>query len=525
MYWSHEQESIFTAFDTESRNILVNAAPGSGKTTVSLELWRRARDQRTMYLAFNKNIVQEMLSKLGTNPEQLAQQGKAIRTFNSLGASICYSAWGKTILNRDKVYKHIDATVGHLLTRRGEKDFEKRSTLAKLVGYLKNERLYSADRLLGSDCVGSIPTEYAVQDLIELYDIDSYPDIERHALRALESSNSDTKVLDFADQLLFPVLYDLQFPYVDVLLGDEQQDVNAIQRDMLLALQKRNPSIRYCLVGDSHQAIYGFRGALADSMSTLHDTFQCVDYPLTITHRCARAIVEEAQRIWPDDITAASDAPEGLVRESYAWRAVHAQASLKARERDYSCVVASDEGHGYSGELFSEGDMLLCRTVAPLVNFAYMLLRNGIPCQIRGRDIAEGLVKYLQKSDCIYVNDFLDYLDRDIGESIERAYAKHQSSRVQSLQDKQEILELFCEQSKALYVSDVIVHIERLFSEGKGIVLSSVHKAKGLEARKVYILAPDLMPHPLAKQRWETVQEKNIAYVAITRAKEELIYI
>lgn len=53
-------------------------------------------------------------------------------------------------------------------------------------------------------------------------------------------------------------------------------------------------------------------------------------------------------------------------------------------------------------------------------------------------------------------------------------------------------------------------------------MLSTIHKAKGLEAERVFILKPDLMPHPKAKRGWEIDQENNLRYVAITRSKREL---
>jgi superfamily I DNA/RNA helicase len=59
----------------------------------------------------------------------------------------------------------------------------------------------------------------------------------------------------------------------------------------------------------------------------------------------------------------------------------------------------------------------------------------------------------------------------------------------------------------------------------EGTLLSSVHRAKGLEAKRVFILRPDLMPHPKAKSAWEKGQEANLEYVAITRAIEELVYV
>lgn len=49
------------------------------------------------------------------------------------------------------------------------------------------------------------------------------------------------------------------------------------------------------------------------------------------------------------------------------------------------------------------------------------------------------------------------------------------------------------------------------------ITCSSVHRAKGLEADRVFVLAETLRDH--------TVEEMNIRYVAITRAKRELVWV
>jgi len=52
------------------------------------------------------------------------------------------------------------------------------------------------------------------------------------------------------------------------------------------------------------------------------------------------------------------------------------------------------------------------------------------------------------------------------------------------------------------------------------IMLSTVHKAKGLEAPNVFILATERMPHPKGGH-----EENNICYVAITRAQENLFFV
>jgi ATP-dependent exoDNAse (exonuclease V) beta subunit len=51
-----------------------------------------------------------------------------------------------------------------------------------------------------------------------------------------------------------------------------------------------------------------------------------------------------------------------------------------------------------------------------------------------------------------------------------------------------------------------------------------VHKAKGLEANRVFWLNYDFVSK-WARQPWQMQQEKNLRYVAATRAKSELILI
>ncbi len=72
-------------------------------------------------------------------------------------------------------------------------------------------------------------------------------------------------------------------------------------------------------------------------------------------------------------------------------------------------------------------------------------------------------------------------------------------------------------------VTDVTNKIASTFSdEVEGVVFSSIHKAKGLEAKNIFLLKPDLLPHPMAKQPWELQQERNLQYVAYTRTLEKL---
>ena len=74
---------------------------------------------------------------------------------------------------------------------------------------------------------------------------------------------------------------------------------------------------------------------------------------------------------------------------------------------------------------------------------------------------------------------------------------------------------------------ELVDKIKNMFSDKKtdGISLSTIHKAKGLEANNVFIVCRSLMPSKSATQPWEIEQERNLMYVAYTRAKNKLSFI
>ena len=76
-------------------------------------------------------------------------------------------------------------------------------------------------------------------------------------------------------------------------------------------------------------------------------------------------------------------------------------------------------------------------------------------------------------------------------------------------------------------MEELVEKINSIFSGNKedAIQLSTVHKAKGLEADNVFILCPSLMPSKIAKKDWEWETEKNLIYVAYTRAKKSLNFL
>jgi superfamily I DNA/RNA helicase len=143
----------------------------------------------------------------------------------------------------------------------------------------------------------------------------------------------------------------------------------------------------------------------------------------------------------------------------------------------------------------------------------------GRKAHIIGRDISSDLIdlalRLSKPQDKVY--QFIDALEVWRMESSEKARKRMKTNLLIEIQDKYETL---CALSEGLdTVDQVIKRIEAIFvdEEIPGINFSTIHRAKGLEANNIYILAPDKMPHPMAKQEWEIVQEYNLMYVMITR--------
>lgn len=96
--------------------------------------------------------------------------------------------------------------------------------------------------------------------------------------------------------------------------------------------------------------------------------------------------------------------------------------------------------------------------------------------------------------------------------------------KMEILQQRIEVIQ--CLANEVDSVKELKSMIENIFSDDvKGIILSTIHKAKGLENDRIFFLMPELIPSKFATMDWQFEQEENLRYVAITRARKELIYV
>lgn len=479
--WSSFQTSIFAFVETGHGNAIVEAVAGSGKSTTIVEAMKLVRGL-AIFLAFNKAIADE-LKKRGVNA----------RTFHSLCFGVVLQSM-KAQLDQDKLKKllreNISIDSGPDTMTAGE------------------ERLYGAFamRLVGlAKQVGmgflTVDTFDAWVDICAHHDIE--PDSETANLQRgieiarllLDWSNKDRARVDFDDMLYIAVRDRLRLPTFDFVFVDEAQDTNMIQREILRMIMR--PNARMIAVGDPAQAIYGFRGADARSLSLIGSEFNAVTLPLSISYRCSRTVVSYAQQ-WVDHIMPREDAPEGAVNK-----------------------LATD----WSPEDFSPNDLVVCRKTAPLISLAFKCIRFNVPAQVMGRDIGQGLKMLIKKMNAPNIDKLGEKLQAYMEREVAKARKDDDEKKIESIQDKVGsllfLIDALREDRRDL--QGLEAGIDYLFKDkANSVKLATIHKAKGLEADTVWWLDYDQCPAQWARQPWQRQEEIHLCYVAATRAKTTL---
>jgi DNA helicase II / ATP-dependent DNA helicase PcrA len=478
--WSHYQLDFFKALEelaaAPSGAIVLDAKAGSGKTSTSVEgNSRLPRTMRVLALAFNKHIQEEFRARMPAHVE--------VATLNGFGWRALRSARRYVQLDENKTFNVLDRLI---TDDRQRKSWS--GSIKKIIG-LKKASLRRVDGKLVTD---------SVNDILKLHDIEvpEDPKFMEVAAQAWKDVIAMRGVADFDDQVFQVVQSDLAVPTYDLVFVDECQDLNPVQIELV-----RKCAPRIVAVGDPNQAIYGFRGAAPDAVDKLVAATGARVMPLSICYRCPRAVVREAQAIVPT-IEWAPNAPEGVV-DTIDY--VDLRTQVKA------------------------GDWVLCRTTAPLVRTCMKFLVDGIKASVKGRDIGDQIVMLIDKvnrgSDGTPIEDFVARLQNWYSIEQRRLEAAQRDEQLQALEDRVETIHALAEGART--VGDVKARIANVFRDAAspGVNFATAHRSKGLEADNVFILRPDLMPFPKAKQEWQLKQEMNLRYVAITRAMKRLAWV
>lgn len=429
-----------------------------------------------LFLAFNKSIADEMRVKVGAKG--------VVKTLNALGMG-CFYRYRRVELDDRRVLGFFKVLMGE-----GSEDYKTFAyTLKRVVGLMKNQGL-------GLD--GEPPDHQQVMEIIDSYQMDipfdRLAELSLKALEAFKMSIRPSNTIDYDDQLYIPLLENWEYPFYSNVFVDECQDLSPIQHMMLDRMASRGS--RIIAVGDPFQAIYGFRGALTNSIDLLRTKFRMRELPLSISYRCAQAIVRSANEQCPT-LQAREGAPEGLVQHRI--------------NLDYT----------EDPQLFDSGLLVLSRNNAPLFRSILRHVRAKVPCRVLSNFLEsfEGFIRGFKVSS---TSDLIPKLETWFATEREAALKKGFRGKIAGLTDKFETAMLLAKEFKS--VDDIVYTLRRLSTSSSGPTFSTIHKAKGLEEQSVYILRPDTLPSPFAVTPEAIQQEHNLLYVAKTRAIHTLTF-
>lgn len=492
--YSKYQKDIFDYIEHGQGHLVVEAAAGSGKTFTLIKcLELIPNDKRILLTAFNKDIVNELKKKAKEFPNV------ECKTLHGLGMLMVMknvdemSPVPEIFKYSSQFYSNPSAYTKINLFRL--KKHDRKTYMDNVKKYVDFARYFLCQ------------TPKDLDEIEKVYEIETVADEKEVAMKLLEWGKTNLKTMDYTDMIWLPNVLNLkpiglQYDYIMV---DECQDMNKAERELVLKCFKMGT--RMVSVGDENQLIYQFSGSDKDSLNTLKNLPNTKCLPLSISYRCADSIVEYAQRIVPS-IEKNDDHRAGNVLEDVPLEDV------------------------------KDGDMVLCRTNAPLVDLYNRYLKLGKKSYIVGKDIGSNMKTIIEsmnmtevnwgniEKDGLFIRLYDDLFETRNKIMAESNVSKEDAINSRQFQDKLDMINAIGAMANGINsVDELLGKIDVVFPkkvQKEGIKLSTIHKSKGLECENVYIACKSLMPSKNATTKWEKRQERNLMYVAYTRAKNKL---
>lgn len=454
MKFTQQQEDIFNS--TESI-ILIKAFAGAGKTTTLIEFAKRRPKNKFLYLAFNSSVVENAKGKFPSNVKIMTPHSLAYKEFGHLF--------------EDKIKKNLKTiNVINLL------NLDKRNKL----------HLKLAKTVLDT-VINYTNSDYKVlNDAVPLKNLINRDDFISYCERLWDAMIDNTN--DFpCTHDAYLKLYQLSQPYLnyDYILYDEAQDANPVIVD-IISKQVVRLQTKLVIVGDEHQAIYGFRNAINSLSKFKHDK----EYALSKSFRFGKNIAFGVNAIL-QVMKGESILVEG---------ADHEDNIVKSLDRNKKIAIIS-------------------RTNACLFLKALEAIEKN-----KTIHFISGIQKYnfykIKDVDNLYSNKHHKIVDPYIREF------ENYASFVHLAENTEDNEMLFLKKIVDKYHGKIEVLMEKINCSIVGeldadVVLTTAHKSKGLEFENVF-LCNDFARFIDSKgniilRNWKE-EEINILYVATSRA-------
>lgn len=491
---SKYQEAIYEEIRNGDKNIIIKAVAGSGKTTALVKSTTNIpKGSMAQCVSFSKEAVSHLSNKLAENK-------------SSANAVTAHSIGYRSIASHLRAKLNVD---GQKFTKLAEKvldGYKHRGNVVELANMVRvtmlnidndNEILDLADNYNIEYPEGNLDEKSNEQEKF-FFEKEDATQIFLSKLRLLLSEGEkqviSDRVIDFADMIYIPVIWKTKKEAVDYLFVDECQDLSPMQISLLTSI----PAGRVLCVGDPCQAIYGFAGADCLSYENVKKSFNANELPLSVCYRCPKLVVDMAKEI-VSYIEEAENAPLGVISKAYL-----------------------DE----LPKKVNIDDMVLSRKTAPLVSLIFKMYKAGIPARFVGNDMGKMFLKTIDrftKYRGFSYERFQKYCNLYFERKIRNAQKKENMAQVNRLCDEMDVILTLHENIKATSLYEFIDKVSAVFDTNKpGVKLLTVHRSKGLENNKIFLLEDGLPLRWKWQLRWQFEQEMNLKYVGITRAKTEL---
>lgn len=492
--FSKEQEDIFEFAAKGTFNMIVQAVAGAGKTTTLVECANRVKpEKKILLLAHNRSTRDTLRERIGEkeNVRVFTLHGLAWRLYTEHFED-------KPEIDDDKYRKYVNSNMDTIAT-----DIYRCLNIPQKLMYKAN--VFELINMARNNLKQS---EKEIRRMAtKKYGMTLLADECHFVANVLNWGMNNRETVDYLDLLWLPsqLGYFTKRYVADIIMLDEAQDASIAQQDIIKRCFKRET--RLFAFGDDDQTINSWCGSDTDSFAHLKDANEfrrpAVEFPLTTNYRCGKNIIEYAKQYTEKDIKARDDAEDGVI--------VH------------------------DAELYQvkDGDMILCRNTSPLMQVYRKGVALGKRMYFRGEELGKNLIK---AADCAYgdtIEEIIESMKKRLiatwqfqakAMNVTEIEAAHDPSVV-SLLDTIKTMESL--PPTVVTRKDLEKFIKDVFSdEGRdGIQLSTIHRAKGLEADNVFIICPSLIPSRLARLDWQLIEERHLQYVMCTRPKHSLNFI
>lgn len=512
-------ESQRRAVTSPARPLAILAPAGSGKTRVLTRriAYQVATDEadasHVLALTFTRKAAGELRDRLRALG---LREAVAIGTFHSVAWAQLRARWSDE-----------GRAAPTLLTRKGRLLGELVGRGPLTVGQAAGEIEWSKARLVGpggyAEAVATARRRPPVpaERVAELY---ARYEEEKQRRRFVDFDD----LLRLCSQLLatdaaFAATQRWRFRHLYV---DEFQDVNPLQMELLEAW--RGGRWDLCVVGDPHQAIYGWNGADPGFLEQFARHYPPAEViSLERNYRSTPQVLAAAA-----DVLAAARVPDRVV---YPVRADGKAPRLERHptDRDEAYAVARAVRDARAPGTPWKAQAVLARTHAQLPLLAEALRTAGVPYRVRGES------ELLNRPEVREAMDLLRRSDRQLSAALPdlRALAAD-TEAARGLEDEATAnlqLVVRCAHDQLRldptawtrgFLAWLVATLEAEGADGAkdAVTLATFHAAKGLEWPVVHLtgLEDGFVPIAHARTRHDRTEEARLLYVAMTRAEDVL---